>query len=365
MVLQRVTRSDTSRLGKFQRTGAGAVRIPATISRTGVQAYPEQGLREYRPDSEVFAPESLASLASVPVTLAHPPEPVTPANVLQYQRGHVSDAPPEARVRLDGSPHEWVRAPLVVADAELLGMIERDDAAEVSCGYSCDLEMTPGTAPDGSQYDAIQRNIRFNHVAILTADTKARAGADARLRLDNKTMKKIVIDGVEYEYGSAEHLTKIQADHQKVLDGVKAERDALQAKLDAATARAEGLAAQVTLDALDARLEARLALFGKARPFLPEGYDTKGKTDAQVMADAVANQLGGADKLVGKTAAYIEARFDGFVEELAKNVKADVANYGPEMPATKNADPLKKQPNLDDDNDFRKSLIAKFEKGAK
>lgn len=317
MSISRVQRSDVSKLGKFPRTGAGAVRVPATISRTGVQHYPADGLVEYRPDAEVFADASLASLASVPVTLGHPPVGVSPGNAREYTIGHVTDAAPEARVKVDGSDEQWVRTTLIVGDGAALRAIDAGAALEVSCGYSCDLDMTPGVAPDGTKYDAIQRNIIFNHVAILTADQKARAGAEAKLRLDNgNIMKKIVIDGVELEYGSAEHFAHVAAAHQKALDAAKAradkaeaERDGLQAKLDAEKTRADAAVAAVSQDKIDAAVEARLELCARAARLLAPEYDTKGKSDAQVRADAVSNKLG-AEKTAGKSPAYLDAMFD-------------------------------------------------------
>lgn len=354
MVVSRVSRVDigASRLGKFARNGAGAVRVPATIARSGVQSYPEQGLIEYRPPDEVFADTSLASLAGVPVTLRHPPSGVTPDNARDLTIGHASDLPPEARVKVDGSADEWVRAALYVADGEVQAALERGEIpGTISCGYSCDLDMTPGTVPGtGEKYDAVQRNIRFNHVAILTADQKPRAGGDAKLRLDNeKIMKKIVIDGVELEYGSAEHLAHVAGAHQKALDALQAKLDALQAKLDAEKTRADAAVAASTTEKIDAAVEARMALFARAGRLLPADYETKGKSDAQVRADAVAHALGGADKITGKSEAYIEARFDGLVEAQAP---AAPAVYHKPVPGAR-ADAA----NINDSDDaFRASL---------
>lgn len=350
-----------SRLGKFPRTGAGAVRIPATISRTGVQHYPEAGLIEYRPDSEVFAAESLASLASVPVTLGHPPVGVTPANAREYAIGHVTDAPPEARVTIDGSPEQWVKTTLVVGDGAALTRIETGDALEVSCGYSCELEMTPGVAPDGTKYDAIQRKIQFNHVAILADGARARAGADAKLRLDSKketiSMKVIVIDGVEYEQGSDRHIAKLNTDHQKALDGMQAKLDAATARADAEKKRADDAVAAASPERIDAAVESRMALLVRAAKLLPAEYETSGKSDAQVRADAVSAKLGSA-AIAGKSEAYIEARFDGLVEAASPTAPAV---YHKPAPGAARADAARSNIN-DSDEAFRASLASKLDK---
>ena len=63
-----VQRFDVGRLDRAKRTGAGGARVPASISRTGVQVYTDQQgrtVREYRPAETVFATESLDSLGSI------------------------------------------------------------------------------------------------------------------------------------------------------------------------------------------------------------------------------------------------------------------------------------------------------------
>ena len=61
---------------------------------------------------------------------------------------------------------------------------------ELSMGYFCDYELTPGTF-DGQHYDAVQRNIRGNHIALVE---EGRMGADVRV-MDRKitmdSMKEI------------------------------------------------------------------------------------------------------------------------------------------------------------------------------
>jgi len=328
----RVERNDKSRLTKFPRTGAGAARVPATIARTGVQKY--GNLLEYRPPEEVFAAHSLASLGSVPVTIGHPPTGVTPANMRALQIGHVSDNPAEPRVKLDGSAHEWLRATLVIGAADVLDRLDASEQGpEVSCGYSCRLDMTPGVDPvTGERYDAVQRDIRFNHVAVLLDGEQPRAGADAKIRLDSqgKPMKLIVIDGVELEFGSDKHLAHLSAAHQKALDILQGKFDALSAQFVAEKARADAADAKSTVDALDKAVEARINLIKVAAKVLPGDYDTAGKSDAQVRADAVSAKLG-APAIAGKSADYIQACFDGLVGA----VETAPAVYHAPAPATK------------------------------
>ncbi len=353
MTAQRVQRTDLSRLAKFPRTGAGAARVPATIARTGIQKY--GNLVEYRPPEEVFAADSLASLGSTPVTVGHPPDGVTPANMRALQIGHVSDAPAESAVKLDGSSDEWVRAMMVIGAADVLDTLDAAaQGPEVSCGYSCRLDMTPGVAPDGTRYDAIQRDIRFNHVAVLLAGEKPRAGANAMIRLDSEgnpqPMKIVVIDGLEFEQGSEKHLAKIAADHQKALDVLQGKFDALNAQLTAEKTRADAADAKASVVAIDAAVLARMALVKTAAKVLPGDYDTADKSDAQIRCDAVVTKLGAA-KVEGKSDDYIQACFDG----LTGAVETAPAVY--HNPTTPKADAVA---NINDsDEAFRASLAKK------
>lgn len=63
--------------------------------------------------------------------------------------------------------------------------MKRSGLRELSLGYSLDLDETPGVW-NGQPYDAIQRNIRINHLALVE---KARAGEQARLNIDGFVRK--------------------------------------------------------------------------------------------------------------------------------------------------------------------------------
>jgi hypothetical protein len=129
---------------------------------------------ELRPTEEVHSPESLASFAQVPVTNDHPSVGLLNAkNAKEFAVG----ATGESVTRDDG---DLVRTSLVVFDADTISQME-SGKVEVSCGYSCDVDETPGHHPVYGRYDAIQRNIKGNHVAIVDS---ARAGRSARIRMD-------------------------------------------------------------------------------------------------------------------------------------------------------------------------------------
>src|SRR5690606_35603689 len=72
---------------------------------------------------------------------------------------------------------ERLKIPLIVKDTNAIAAIQAGKR-ELSVGYACDLAFEPGITPDGLAYDAVQRNIRANHVAIVQ---RGRAGSDFRI----------------------------------------------------------------------------------------------------------------------------------------------------------------------------------------
>jgi hypothetical protein len=163
--------------GNWVETPEGFLRIRATFARTGCQTYsnPDGSQRvEYRPESEVARQDSFLSLGGLPVTLEHPPQMLTPDTARQYQRGasgtHVVYA------------NGFVHGTVVLTDREAIEAVKRGDATELSVGYRCEYDATPGIAPDGTRYDGVQRAISGNHHAITR---KARAGSEVRLHFDS------------------------------------------------------------------------------------------------------------------------------------------------------------------------------------
>jgi hypothetical protein len=100
------------------------------------------------------------------------------------QRGQVPRGHGRRAGAADG---EFVATTIVVENADAIRAVEQGKR-ELSCGYECELEEKPGVTADGQRYDAIQRNIRGNHVALVT---KGRAGPDVRLRMDANDAEQV------------------------------------------------------------------------------------------------------------------------------------------------------------------------------
>jgi hypothetical protein len=153
----------------------GWLRVDGYLTRAGVFEYVNHdGSKrlELRPDDEVFRADSLSSFAMVPVTDDHPDVVLDSSNTAKYQKGSVSEA-----IRRDG---DALAASMLITDGVLAGKM-RAGKCGLSCGYEVDLEKTSGTHPVYGRYDAVQRNIRGNHVAVVSA---GRAGPVARVRMD-------------------------------------------------------------------------------------------------------------------------------------------------------------------------------------
>ncbi|RNM07710.1 DUF2213 domain-containing protein [Dickeya undicola] len=161
-------------------TPEGYLKVPGRVARTGIQQYlaselgltdrpPGQLVNVYRPPEEVFKPSSLASYDNADVTIDHPDDLVDASTFKDVTAGHAISPG-----RQDG---DFVVVDLLIKDGEAIAAIDRGKA-ELSAGYTSEYEHQPGTAPDGTPYEFVQRDIKINHIALCD---QARAGHMARL----------------------------------------------------------------------------------------------------------------------------------------------------------------------------------------
>jgi len=369
------TRKDANRIdsidpGKwmttpFTETDEGFFQGRAIVTCVGVFSYRNADnsvTRELRLPEEVFHPDSLESMKGKPVTNNHPRNRVTADNAKKYQVGSIGTDPSSwvdqyagsyaGSPNLRGSNYTdgfHVAATVTITNADAIADVKSGKTA-LSMGYTCDIEDAPeGSVWCGMAYDCVQRKIRYNHLAIVD---KARAGDAAKIRMDGddaiqienegagpKTkqeeipMKKIRIDGVEYEgedglvaayqeqkkradsVGSAvEKLEKDIKSLKKELSAMEADRDNNKDRADKAEKELqEAQTAANDPKRIDAAIEAKLAIHDAARK---AGVEVKNDMLDGDIKKAVILSVFPEAKLDGKDETYMSARFDAAVELL-------------------------------------------------
>lgn len=305
---------------KAVKTDEGFLIDSPIVARTGILTYTNADgsiRKELRLAEDVFHTDSLKSFIGKPITVDHPKNLLTAKDVGKVQVGTML-----GQGRQDG---ENVKVDLVIHQPDRIG-----ERRQLSLGYDVDLDETPGEW-EGQRYDAVQRNIRVNHLSIVK---RARAGATARLNMDSdeeplineeiKIMPKVRLDtGIEYE-APAEVVAAVEkmrtdtaalqtqvSTQTEAVKTVTAERDKLQARVD-------GIPAEVKKAQDDAQKAAknRTELEKVAVTFK---LDAKDKTDVEIK-HAVIKAVNKDFDPVGKSADYVDAAFD-----IAKTARADAA----------------------------------------
>lgn len=168
--------------GKAKRTSEGYLRADAVVTRAGVFTYRNADgsvRKEFRSPEEVMRADSLETLKLRPITNGHPPTLLNAATAKKYQVGSTGETVHPAGM--------LVLASMLVTDGRAV-QDAADGKVELSCGYECDVVDSRGTF-DGQEYTHEQKNIKYNHVALVE---KGRAGSEARLpRFDSMTAEQV------------------------------------------------------------------------------------------------------------------------------------------------------------------------------
>lgn len=330
---------DRIQTGNTRRTQDGYLVADARVARTGVQVYRGAELdrpdlptvRVFRAQDVVFGRDAMQSYAYRPLTSGHPDEMVTADNWREFSIGQTG-----GDVVRDG---EFVRVPLVMMDAAAIAEFE-GGKRELSMGYDATIEFTAGVTDSGEEYDAVQKSMRMNHLAIVDI---ARGGNELRIG-DRRTpdfalpldggqkmadLKSVVVDGLTIETSAQgveaiNKLTKqladskaasaeIESTHTKAIEA----KDAELAKLDAKVADLESK--QLSDADLDKRVQDRADLIARAVKVADRDYS--GMADADIRKAAVVAVLGD-EAIKDKSEAYVEARFDLLQETDPRNPAA-------------------------------------------
>lgn len=329
---------EDAELSGVRITKDGYLVASVRAARTGIQVYSgaELGVKDsdtvrvYRPEDEVFSRDSMMTYAHRPITNNHPDVLVDAESWKDHSVGQVGD-----EVTRDG---DYIRVPIMLMDAAAIKDV-KGGKTQLSMGYTMDLSFEQGTTPQGESYDAVMRDLKMNHLAIVH---KGRAGSEVRIgdswgahpittndEKHHMSLKTIVVDGLPVETTDAgiaaieklqqeSKALKVVADSAKAAhdaelqcqaaahDSVVAEKDKELAVKDAEIASLQG---KILSDAdLDARVAVRAALITKASSLVKDA-DFAGKSDLDIKTMAVSAARS-PEFVADKSEAYIDAAFD-------------------------------------------------------
>lgn len=345
----------------------GYLKADAVFSRVGIQEYyaHELGLQDrpkdsivrvYRPPEEVGAAKALDGLKSIPTTDDHPSEDVGPTNWRRLATGWTGE-----NITFDG---KLTAGSLVITDHAAI-LKWNNGKKELSVGYGCDIELKSGTTPEGEAYDAIQRNINPNHVAQVDA---GRCGGECRIvdankcsdcgqtpktgascnchrsddmsgenapKLVTRTVDGLSIQVTEQGAQVIDKLERSLADANGKVTAAEARVTELEtahkAEIEKKDGEITGLKTQIPdAAALDRMATERAGMIADVKAVMGSDYDPTGKTNLQMITDAVGKKLG-ADGVKDKSEEFLRGVFATMktTQDTSDDSIANVVRDGP------------------------------------
>jgi hypothetical protein len=278
----------------------------------------------------------------------HPKQMLNAKNWAQYVKGETGD-----EILRDGKA---VRIPMMLRDHDTIQAF-KDGKNQLSVGYVCDIEWSPGKTDDGESYDCVQRNIRANHLAVVGA---ARGGPELKIgdgqqpdhhdnqdSLANKgeptmAFKAVQIDNITVEMTdtAAQVVNQALARMQAQLDAFKKkekddedECEDARAKLDQANTAIKTKDAEIatlkqqlkdtemTPVKLDGLVKDRGTVIDKARKAMGSSLVVDGRTVEDIRRQVVEARMGATAN--GWDNTQIQASFDTLTAGKASNPVQD------------------------------------------
>lgn len=308
-----------SKEGVFEYSGA-------QIGLTGPDA--DRIVKVYRPAEELADPECIESFKLIPFVDEHAMLGSEDEGMLPAERKGVQGMVGED-VYFDAP---YLRGNLRIVSESLKNAI-RHGKVELSPGYRCKYELTPGVW-NGQQYDAIQRHIRANHLALVT---EGRTGQDVRVldgmtfTIDSKELAAMADQEMKDQEGG-ERIKALLAELKPMLSeqegvremlrefGLKLDReDESEGEREMEIAKAEGedeevVHAVIEDECKDEDMKAALDAALKRIAKLEKG--------AAAMDSALVSTIADRDALASRLSQFV-GTFDS-----ARMTVADVAKYG-------------------------------------
>jgi hypothetical protein len=133
----------------------------AQVQVPGWESDPNRIVKIFRPEDEVRSPEFLQSFDNKPFIINH--------TNMHGEDADEGEDPDDVGVKgvLTNMRYEapWARGDIHVFSRKAQMAIDRG-MKDVSLGYDCTFDMTPGVF-NGQPYEAVQRNLRGNHIALV------------------------------------------------------------------------------------------------------------------------------------------------------------------------------------------------------
>lgn len=309
---------------------------PTNFTRTGVFLYHTadgKEFRELRHPDDVFKTDSVATLDDAPVTVLHPTKQrgdgsfesieVTPANWSELARGRVA------------SPHRddiYLAGDIRVMDAATIKALEAKELVEVSCGYTCKLDSTPGVY-EGQSYDARQYDIAYNHLALGPLNW-GRAGSAVRVHMDSAdaislpcsvtTQNQTPTNSPTDKPATSESPAPVQQTSDAAVQALTGQLAATNSTIAELTAR---LAAATDPARTDAAVDQRVRLVADARSVLGDTFVHAGKSNTAIMTEVV-KAITPQVVTDAQSPAFIEGAYQGALASRVAQAHASVAVLG-------------------------------------
>ena len=131
----------------------GVLSVPVTVANAK-HIYDYDGFKVLKPFDELEAAALFAD--GIPITREHPPAGIV------TDRGQVLGF-----FKSPTAKDDLLKGILAITDKDLIADVKDKKLTEVSAGFFCDLDETKKGELDGKPYDATQKNIFLNHVAVV------------------------------------------------------------------------------------------------------------------------------------------------------------------------------------------------------
>ena len=353
---------DTFKTSSRKINDSGFLSAKASFSRVGIQLYSTsifdddeefpsslrgtKVIRVLRPLDEVFNKESLETYKNTPVTDGHPIDgSVDSENVRILQVGMTIG---------DVSTGEGIVSGEVIVQDKTAIQKVLSGKEELSAGYNADIEFKSGKDPQFGEYDAIQRNIRVNHIAIVKsgrAGSSVRIADDADYNKENTNMITRKFNDVDVTFpdeSSAEAFDGLLAKNKELTDASEANETVLTEKETLLVEKDELLvtkdkeindksdemetlkgelevekALRLTPEQIDELVNKRILLVDQARS-LSKDIEVTDLSDLDVKKAVITKVLGDEFDLKDKEVAFVDGVFTTLLNKEENTKESEV-----------------------------------------